>query len=116
MGHWPSYPFMEVSIPPSLGEFQQAFTDFYVAKHRGRKLRWQYSLSSAILKGTFKSKVAQLQRPPASLVSFQVHKELDVSLFQAMVLLAFNDKTEWSYAEIRECTKIGVFCAGDSSR
>lgn len=37
----------------------------------------------------------------------QVVKELDVSLFQAMVLLLFNDKTEWTYVDVFEQLKIG---------
>lgn len=108
MGHWPNYPIMEVSIPPLLCEFQQVFAKFYTSKHNGRKLQWQYSLASAILKGTFKPKVCDDSLPGASFVALQVQKELDVSLFQAMVLLMFNDKTEWCYDEIKECTKIGV--------
>jgi hypothetical protein len=38
-----------------------------------------------------------------------VVKELEVSLFQAMVLLMFNDRTEWSYEQIFVSTKIGWF-------
>lgn len=82
---------MEVCIPCPLAEYQQLFAKFYSSKHNGRKLSWQYSLASAILKSTFKPGVV---------------KELDVSLFQAMCLLIFNDKTEWSYEEIQEHTKI----------
>ncbi|KAH7728259.1 cullin-4A [Aphelenchoides avenae] len=91
MGHWPNYAIMEVNVPAQLCEFQQVFAKFYASKHNGRKLQWQYSLASAILKGSFKPKV---------------HKELDVSLFQAMVLLMFNDRPEWFFDEIKECTKI----------
>jgi hypothetical protein len=54
MGHWPNYAPMEVCIPCPLAEFQQLFANFYSSKHNGRKLQWQYSLASSILKGTFK--------------------------------------------------------------
>lgn len=38
---------------------------------------------------------------------FQVVKELQVTMFQALVLLLFNEKPEWSYEEIKNATKIG---------
>lgn len=94
MGQWPNYPMMEVSIPPQLAELQQICAKFYTSKHNGRKLQWQYTLASAVLKSTFKPAVV---------------KELEVSLFQAMVLLMFNDRTQWTFEEIAENTKIGLF-------
>lgn len=40
---------------------------------------------------------------------FQVVKELQVTMFQALVLLLFNDKVEWTYEDIQLATKIGRF-------
>lgn len=57
MGHWPTYPIMDVNIPPQLSQLQQLCEKFYASKHNGRKLQWQYSLASAILKATFKPTV-----------------------------------------------------------
>jgi len=91
MGNWPNYPLMEISIPSQLAEIQHAFTKFYSSKYNGRKLLWQYSLTSGILKAVF---------------SPSVIKELDVSLLQALVLLMYNDRSEWKYEEIRDRTKI----------
>ncbi|KAF7633371.1 CULLIN_2 domain-containing protein [Meloidogyne graminicola] len=91
MGNWPTYPLLEVNIPPQLAELQQICSKFYTSKHNGRKLQWQYTLASGVLKATFKSKVI---------------KELEVSLFQAMVLLLFNEKIKWNFKEIAENTKI----------
>lgn len=91
MGNWPNYPITEVNIPSQLAELQQMYTKFYTNKHNSRRLQWQYSLSSAILKARISEKVV---------------KELDVSLFQAMVLLLFNDKTEWTYVDVFEQLKI----------
>ncbi|KAL7070006.1 hypothetical protein ACQ4LE_010780 [Meloidogyne hapla] len=91
MGHWPTYPLQEVNIPPQLAELQQICAKFYTSKHNGRKLQWQYSLASGVLKATFKPKVI---------------KELEVSLFQAMVLLMFNERLKWNFKEIAENTKI----------
>lgn len=37
----------------------------------------------------------------------QVVKELQVTMFQALVLLLFNEKLEWTFEEIANATKIG---------
>ncbi|VDK76390.1 unnamed protein product [Litomosoides sigmodontis] len=89
MGHWPTYEYMEVSIPPNLAEYQEHFQNFYFSKHSGRKLQWQYSLAQLLLRA-----------------QFNVVKELQVTMFQALVLLLFNDKLEWTYEEIQLATKI----------
>lgn len=36
-------------------------------------------------------------------------KELQVSMFQALVLLLFNEKLDWTFEEIETATKIGKF-------
>ncbi|MCP9263411.1 Cullin-4A [Dirofilaria immitis] len=89
MGHWPTYEYMEVAIPPTLAEYQEHFQNFYFSKHSGRKLQWQHSLSQLLLRA-----------------QFNVVKELQVTMFQALVLLLFNDKLEWTYEEIQLATKI----------
>ncbi|VDN25866.1 unnamed protein product [Gongylonema pulchrum] len=66
-----------------------AFKQFYASKHSGRKLQWQYGLSQLLLRA-----------------HFNVVKELQVSMFQALVLLLFNEKIEWKYSEIQAATKI----------
>lgn len=92
MGNWPSYPPMQIKIPKELEQQQEVFSLFYNSKHNGRRLQYQYSLASAILKATFTPKV---------------RKELEVSMFQSLVLLCFNDKTEFSFEEIQAATQIG---------
>uniref|UniRef100_F1KTC7 Cullin-4 n=1 Tax=Ascaris suum TaxID=6253 RepID=F1KTC7_ASCSU len=91
MGHWPSYEPMDVVIPPYLAEYQELFKRFYLSKHSGRKLQWQHSLAQVLLRAHFKPSVV---------------KELQVSMFQALVLLLFNEKTEWTVEEISASTKI----------
>ncbi|KHN74086.1 Cullin-4B [Toxocara canis] len=91
MGHWPSYEPMDVVIPPYLAEYQELFKRFYLSKHSGRKLQWQHSLAQVLLRAHFKPTVV---------------KELQVSMFQALVLLLFNEKTEWAVEEISNATKI----------
>lgn len=92
MGYWPTYPVMEVTMPPQLVEYQNVFTKFYLAKHSGRKLQWQATLGHCVLKARFD----------------QGPKDLQVSLFQSLVLLLFNDCDEMTLEEILQATNIEV--------
>uniref|UniRef100_A0A8C2W8R7 Cullin 4A n=1 Tax=Cyclopterus lumpus TaxID=8103 RepID=A0A8C2W8R7_CYCLU len=91
MGYWPSYIPMEVHLPPEMVKLQEVFKLFYLGKHSGRKLQWQPTLGHAVLKAEFK----------------EGKKELQVSLFQTLVLLMFNEGEEFSMEEIRAATGIG---------
>ncbi|KAH8291276.1 hypothetical protein KR054_010269 [Drosophila jambulina] len=90
MGYWPTYAPTEVTMPPQFVNPQQIFNKFYLEKHSGRKLQWQPTLGNCMLR-------AQFDAGP---------KELMVSLFQALVLLLFNDKPQLSYEEILAATSI----------
>ncbi|GAA6219626.1 cullin-4A [Lates japonicus] len=90
MGYWPSYTPMEVHLPPEMVKLQEVFKLFYLGKHSGRKLQWQPTLGHAVLKAEFK----------------EGKKELQVSLFQTLVLLMFNEGEEFSMEEIRTATGI----------
>lgn len=90
MGFWPSYPPVEVRLPVALTRQQDHFTKFYLAKHSGRKLQWQATLGHCVLRAHFT----------------QGNKELQVSLFQALVLLLFNDGDNLSFEDIKTATNI----------
>nr|XP_022915121.1 cullin-4A [Onthophagus taurus] len=90
MGYWPTYPPLDVTIPEQMMQFQYVFKMFYLSKHSGRKLQWQPTLGHCVLKAQFKTSL----------------KELVVSLFQALVLLLFNDADELSYEHVRAVTNI----------
>lgn len=90
MGYWPTYPPVEVQMPPQMLKYQEVFKKFYLGKHSGRKLLWQPSLGHCVLKANFSAG----------------NKELQVSLFQALVLLMFNDTDSHSFEEIKQATGI----------
>uniref|UniRef100_A0A8C1UQC4 Cullin-4A n=1 Tax=Cyprinus carpio TaxID=7962 RepID=A0A8C1UQC4_CYPCA len=90
MGYWPSYTPMDVHLPAEMVKLQEVFKIFYLGKHSGRKLQWQPTLGHAVLKTEFK----------------EGKKELQVSLFQTLVLLMFNECDEYSVEEIRTATGI----------
>lgn len=90
MGYWPTYPVMEVTLPPEMVQYQDVFNKFYLGKHSGRKLQWQPTLGHCVLKAWFN----------------QGNKEFLVSLFQALVLLLFNDADNLSLEDIKAATNI----------
>ncbi|XP_077001268.1 cullin-4B isoform X2 [Tamandua tetradactyla] len=90
MGYWPTYVPMKVHLPPEMVKLQEIFKTFYLGKHSGRKLQWQSTLGHCVLKAEFK----------------EGKKELQVSLFQTLVLLMFNEGEEFSLEEIKQATGI----------
>ncbi|XP_056295831.1 cullin-4B [Pseudoliparis swirei] len=90
MGYWPTYVPMEVHMPPEIVRLQEIFKTFYLGKHSGRKLQWQSTLGLCVLKAEYK----------------EGKKELQVSLFQTLVLLMFNEGEEFTLEEIKLATGI----------
>jgi len=90
MAFWPTYPVLQVHIPQYLAKYQDIFYNFYKSKYSGRKLQWQPSLGHCNLKATFKAGV----------------KELQVSLYQALCLLQFNEGDQLSLEELVLATNI----------
>lgn len=69
------------------------FETFYLARHTGRRLTWQAHQGSADIKAYW---------PNATRQRF----ELNVSTYQMCILLLFNSKESWTYAEICSKTQI----------
>lgn len=90
MGYWPTYPVMEVTLPVEMVQYQDHFNKFYLGKHNGRKLQWQPTLGHCVLKASF----------------IQGNKELQVSLFQGLVLLLFNESDHLLLEDIKSATNI----------
>ena len=80
----------DVLLPEEMLHFQECFGSFYLKAHTGRRLQWQNSMGTVVLKAKF---------PKGT-------KELVVSNFQAVVLMLFNEQTTLSYGEIRDQTNI----------
>lgn len=90
-GYWPTYQQMNVTLPAEMLHYRELFKKFYLSKHNGRNLQWQPNLSSILLKAQF----------PANMT-----REIGVSLFQAIVLLLFNDTDEHDLDHLRNQTGI----------
>lgn len=68
------------------------FAGFYGEKYKGRKLDWDHALGHATLRAHFKAGP----------------KELTVSLYQAVILLLFNEVQELHFRDIKSQTSMGA--------
>jgi len=80
----------DVDLHPSMHHDLSQYATFYKLKHQGHKLEWDHSLGTATLKARFAAG----------------NKDLTVSLYQAVVLLLFNEETEIGYTAILEATRM----------
>jgi len=77
-------------LPPEIAGVSQMFSDFYLAKHNGRKLTWQTNMGTADLRASLGGKT----------------RELVVTTQQMLLLLQFNQKDSWTFSELQEATGI----------
>ena len=85
-GFWPTYDQSPINLPPILLSYQEVFKEFYLSKHKNRRLAWKNSLGQCVLKANFKKQA----------------KELNVSQYQACILLLFNEADELTYTQVKE--------------
>ncbi|OCH94183.1 Cullin-domain-containing protein [Obba rivulosa] len=80
----------DIDLAVSMQEELKRYSDFYKSKHQGRKLDWDHSLGTATLKARFDAG----------------EKELSVSLYQAAVLLLFNEGADIAFPDIKAQTRM----------
>ena len=88
---WPSYHQVQVIVRPEVLLATADFERQYNIKHTGRKLEWKHAMAHCQLRATFP----------------KGNKEIVVSSFQAIVLLAFNSNETISYADLQELSGLG---------
>ena len=88
---WPTYPKVQVNVPEAILNATKDFETHYKTKHTGRKLEWKHALAHCQLKATLP----------------KGNKEIVVSSFQAIVLLAFNSNESMSYADLQAFSGLG---------
>ncbi|KAH9963578.1 Cullin-4B [Russula dissimulans] len=89
---WPfsSHAAQDAIIPVSMQKELDLFAAFYNEKHQGHKLEWNHALGTVSLRARFAAG----------------RKELSVSLYQAVVLLLFNDMEEIPFSDVKLHTGI----------
>lgn len=101
-GFWPVVSDPPCALPPPVKAAAARFEAFYLAKHSGRRLRWNTVKGSAELRATFGSPAAPRRH------------ELSVSSYQMCVLVLFNDAEELTFGSIQAA--LGVPGAGELRR
>lgn len=86
---WP-IPKASIKIPDEMNDLMTRFQKFYLETHDKRKLNWCPALSHMTIGAHF---------PKGD-------KELQVSSFQGIVLLLFNDHDKLSFNEVKEMTEL----------
>ena len=88
---WPSYPDVIINVPENVLKATASFEQHYKMKHSGRRLTWKHALAHCQLKAIF-------PKGP---------KEIVVSCFQAVILIAFNKNESMSYSDLQAASGLG---------
>jgi len=91
-GFWPTQSTAKCNLPAEIIKCCEVFKKFYLSNHNGRRLTWQTNMGSAEIKAVFGTK----------------RHELQVSTYQMVILLLFNDRNEISFKDIRDGTGIPI--------
>jgi len=89
-GFWPNKVVPMCSLPTELIHLSKKFEDFYLQAHQGRRLTWQCDMGMADVRARFGTK----------------RYELSVTTYQMCILMLFNEKTEYTFLQLQELTKI----------
>jgi cullin 3 len=95
-GFWPTEPVQMCLLPPEMLHMTKSFEMFYVARHNGRKLTWMPNMGNVDVRAVF-GEPGQASK---------ARHELNVSSYQAVILLLFNQRASWGYKEIEQHTGI----------
>jgi cullin-4 len=94
---WPAYPLLKdgwnFQLTPDLQSSIDAFTAWYSTQHKNRQLSWRWQLATVTLSARFSSG----------------KYEVGVSLFQAVVMLQFNEEDTLDFKELKQRTGIGEY-------
>ncbi|KAJ1652740.1 Cullin-4A [Dispira simplex] len=89
--YWPTYERKEnVVLPKAVIYYQNQFEKFYLTKNQGRRMRWQDTLATCVVRVHF----------PLGM------KELMMSGYQALILLVFTSNDSYTYRDIQNATEI----------
>jgi len=91
-GYWPNASNFVINMPREISDECDHFKSYYLGKHTGRRLTWQYNLGTADIKATL----------PKS------RHDLNCTTYQMCILYLFNQRDKITYKEIQELTQIPI--------
>ncbi|KYQ93604.1 cullin C [Tieghemostelium lacteum] len=89
-GFWPTQNTANCILPREILQCCETFKSYYLSNHNGRLLLWQTNMGTAEIKANFPSKTHELQ----------------VSSYQMVILVHFNDSEKLTFKEITDLTGI----------
>eukprot|EP01088_Endostelium_zonatum_P006174 TRINITY_DN1827_c0_g4_i1.p1 TRINITY_DN1827_c0_g4~~TRINITY_DN1827_c0_g4_i1.p1 ORF type:complete len:733 (-),score=139.94 TRINITY_DN1827_c0_g4_i1:78-2276(-) len=89
-GFWPAQSASKCNLPTELSNCCEVFKKFYLDVNQGRRLTWQTNMGTGDVKAYYASK----------------NHEFNVSTYQIVILLLFNERKEMTLKEIQEATAI----------
>lgn len=89
-GYWPAHTHIDISVPAEIVPYQERFKAYYNNKYQGRRLMWAHALDRCVVTARFP----------------RGRKELELTLYQTIVLLAFNDLELISFTDLKEQTRL----------
>jgi len=90
-GFWPTQSAAKCNLPSEILSCCEVFRKYYLSNHNGRRLTYQTNMGTAELKVYYGP---------------QKRHELQVSTYQMVILLLFNDSSRLTYKEIADATGI----------
>eukprot|EP01112_Ceratiomyxa_fruticulosa_P003545 TRINITY_DN1386_c0_g1_i3.p1 TRINITY_DN1386_c0_g1~~TRINITY_DN1386_c0_g1_i3.p1 ORF type:complete len:747 (+),score=118.94 TRINITY_DN1386_c0_g1_i3:321-2561(+) len=91
-GFWPTQTTASCKLPNEILNCCEIFRKYYLSNHNGRRLTWQTNMGTAEMKAIFGAK----------------KHELNISTYQMVILLQFNDISRISYRDLLEATGIPI--------
>lgn len=91
--YWPAFPNVTINMPAEMALVQEQFKAFYMNKHKNRRLMWQSSQGHCAITARF---------PLGT-------KELQLSIYQAVLILLFNAHKVLSFTQILQLTGIRMY-------
>jgi len=89
-GFWPAQSASKCNLPTELSNCCEVFKKFYLDVNQGRRLTWQTNMGTGDVKGYYAAR----------------NHEFNVSTYQIVILLLFNEKKDLTLKEIQELTAI----------
>eukprot|EP00744_Colponema_vietnamica_P001479 GILI01002448.1.p1 GENE.GILI01002448.1~~GILI01002448.1.p1 ORF type:complete len:735 (+),score=195.81 GILI01002448.1:139-2343(+) len=90
-GSWPTQPTPPCEVPLDLKPCVDSFTEYYLSKHSGRRLTFQYNMGNADLK---------------AMLGGTSRYELNVSTYQMLALLLFNSSSSLVFKDMASALSV----------
>jgi len=100
--HWPNWEAQQYNLPKEVLNGMESFKMFYLDHHNGRKLDWMHGLGNVVLRMDLGVPVSG----EGTIALKRSEYELTISVFQALVLLCFNENNTMTLSALQTKTNL----------